>query len=192
MSYVMAVPELMAAAATDVAAVGSTLSAAHIAAAAPTVAVIPAAIDEVSASIAHLFSRYAQGYHALAAQAAAFHQQFVQHLHASASSYVTAEAANAASLLHLNAGAASSAAALPSSIVNLSTQVNVVLSNLLATLNSFLSTALPALQRGLATALNFIDLVLYLRTIISYVKYVFFDILIQFAQAILRGQLTLP
>ena len=37
MADVMAAPEMMAAAATDVAAVGSTLSAAHMAAAAPTV-----------------------------------------------------------------------------------------------------------------------------------------------------------
>ncbi len=53
MSYVTVAPEMMAAAATDVAAVGSTLSAAHLAAAAPTVAVMPAAADEVSGSIAH-------------------------------------------------------------------------------------------------------------------------------------------
>ena len=72
MSYVMAAPEMIAAAATDVAAVGSTVSAAHMAAAPPTIAVIPAAADEVSASIAQLFSRCAQDYHALAGQAAAF------------------------------------------------------------------------------------------------------------------------
>ena len=78
MSYVMAAPEMMAAAATDVAAVGSTLSAAHMAAA-PTVAVIRAAADEVSGSIAHLFSGYGQDYQALAGQAAAFHEQFMQH-----------------------------------------------------------------------------------------------------------------
>ena len=46
-------------------------------AAAPTVALIPAAADEVSASIAHLFSQHAQDYQALAGQAAVFHEQFV-------------------------------------------------------------------------------------------------------------------
>jgi hypothetical protein len=51
MSYVIAAPETMAAAATDLAAVGSTLSAAHMAAASPTVAVMPAGADEVRTNI---------------------------------------------------------------------------------------------------------------------------------------------
>ena len=59
MSYVIAAPEMMAATATDLATIGSNLSVAHLTAAAPTVAVTPAAADEVSASIAHLFSGYA-------------------------------------------------------------------------------------------------------------------------------------
>jgi hypothetical protein len=71
MVSVIAVPELMAEAATDLAAISSTLNAAHMAAATPTVAVIPAAGDEVSSSIAHLFSQHAANYHALAVQAAA-------------------------------------------------------------------------------------------------------------------------
>jgi CO dehydrogenase/acetyl-CoA synthase alpha subunit len=41
---------------------GSNVSAAHMAAAAPTVAVIPAAADEVSASIANLISQHAANY----------------------------------------------------------------------------------------------------------------------------------
>lgn len=109
MSYVLAAPEMIATAATDVAAVGSTLSAEHVAAAASTVTLLPAAADEVSVSIAHLFSRYAQDYQSLAGQAAAFHEQFVQHLNASAGSYASTEAANAASLQHLTASAGSSA-----------------------------------------------------------------------------------
>jgi PE family protein len=55
MSSVIAAPELMAETATDLATIGSTLSAARMAAATPTVAVMSAAADEVSASIAHLF-----------------------------------------------------------------------------------------------------------------------------------------
>jgi len=109
MSRVMAAPDMMAAAATDVAAVGSKLSAAHLAAAIPTVAVIPAAADEVSASIAHLFSRHAQDFQGLAGQAAAFHEHYVQHLNASARSYATAEGANVASLQPLNASSDASA-----------------------------------------------------------------------------------
>ena len=106
MSIVIAAPELINTAATDLANIGSNLSAAHAAAAAPTTGVIPAAADEVSAGIAHLFSQYAGGYQTLAGQAAAFQEQFVQQLTASARSYAASEAANAASLRPLNAKAA--------------------------------------------------------------------------------------
>jgi hypothetical protein len=93
MSYVIAAPEMMAEAATDLATIGSTVRAAHLAAA-PTVAVLPPAADEVSTGIAHLFSRYAQDFQKLAGHAAAFHEQIVQHLTGSAGSYAAAEAAN--------------------------------------------------------------------------------------------------
>ncbi len=95
MSSVIAAPELINTAATDLVNIGSNLSEAHTVAAASTTGVIPAAGDEVSASIAHLFSRYAAGYQALAGHAAAFHQQFMQNLTASARSYASADAANA-------------------------------------------------------------------------------------------------
>jgi hypothetical protein len=110
MSLLIAAPESMTAAATDLANIGSALSAAHTAAATPTVAMIPAAADEVSASIAHLFSQHAQEYQALAGQAAAFQQQFVQRLTSSAGSYANAEAASAARLQSLSAAAGSIAA----------------------------------------------------------------------------------
>jgi hypothetical protein len=103
MSNVIAAPELINTAATDLASIGSNLSAAHLAAAAPTTGVIPAAADEVSAGIAHLFSQHAGGYQALAGQASAFHEQFVQQLNASAHSYAATEATNAGSLRPLNA-----------------------------------------------------------------------------------------
>jgi PE family len=102
MAYVIADPELMTAAAADFAAVGSNVSAAHMVAAAPTVAVIPAAADEVSTGIAHLFSQHAANYQALAGQAAAFQEQFVQHLTAGAFSYASAEANSAGLLNGLN------------------------------------------------------------------------------------------
>ena len=98
MSYVLAAPEMMTSAATDLATIGSDVNAAHTAAAAPTVALVPAAADEVSATIAHLFSQHAQGFQALAGQAAAFHEQFVGNLKASAGAYTSAEAAHAAAL----------------------------------------------------------------------------------------------
>jgi hypothetical protein len=96
MSFVIAAPELMTSAATDLATIGSDVSAAHMAAAAPTLSVLPAAADEVSAAIAAVFSAHGQGFQALGAQAAAFHEQFVQAVTAGAGSYVGAEAANVA------------------------------------------------------------------------------------------------
>jgi hypothetical protein len=98
MAYVIADPEMMTAAAADLATIGSNVNAAHMVAAAPTTSVIPAAADEVSASIAHLFSQHAASYQALAGQAAAFQEQFVQHLTAAAFSYTDVEAALAAFL----------------------------------------------------------------------------------------------
>jgi PE family len=102
MSYVIATPEMMTSAATDLAAIGANVSAAHMVAAAPTVAVIPAAADEVSAGVAQLFSQHAANYQALAGQAAAFQQQFVQHLTAGAFSYAGIEAALASLLQGAN------------------------------------------------------------------------------------------
>ena len=98
MSYVVAVPEFVASAASDLAAIGSRLSAAHLAAAVPTTAVVAAAGDEVSAAIASLFSGHAQAQQALSAKAAVFHTQFVQALTGAANAYTGAEAANAAPL----------------------------------------------------------------------------------------------
>jgi hypothetical protein len=98
MSFVVAVPEALGTAASDLAAIGSNVSAAHTAAAAGTLAVLPAAADEVSASIAQLFSQHAAGYQGMAAQAAAFNDQFVQHLTAGAFSYASIEAAIASFL----------------------------------------------------------------------------------------------
>jgi hypothetical protein len=105
MSYVLAAPEMIATAAADVVAVGSTLSAEHRAAAASTVALIPAGADEVSVSIAHLFSRYAEDYQGLAGKAAASQEQFVQNLKLSAVSYTSIEAAIASWLQSFNASA---------------------------------------------------------------------------------------
>src|ERR1700741_4630392 len=94
MSFVIAAPEFLASAATDLANIGSTLGAANAAAATQTTGVLAAAEDEVSAAIAALFSAHGQGFQALSAQAAAFHHQFVQALNAGAGSYAATEAAN--------------------------------------------------------------------------------------------------
>ena len=98
MSYVVAVPEFVASAASDLSNIGSGLSAAHAAAAGPTTAVVAAAGDEVSAAIASLFSGHGQAFQAFGAQAAAFHSQFVQALSGAGGAYAAAEAANASPL----------------------------------------------------------------------------------------------
>ncbi|MGB9224672.1 PE family protein, partial [Mycobacterium sp.] len=95
MSFVIAVPDLMADAATNLASIGSTIGAANAAAAAPTEAVLAAGADEVSVAVAAVFGAHAQSYQALSAQAAAFHDQFVQALAAGAGSYAATEAASA-------------------------------------------------------------------------------------------------
>jgi hypothetical protein len=112
MSYVIAAPELMTAAATDLATIGANVSAAHMMAAAPTVAVVPAAADEVSAAIASAFANHAQAFQGLAGKAAAFNDQFVQHLTASAGSFAHAEVANVALLQPLTTIAASIGSAI--------------------------------------------------------------------------------
>jgi len=97
-AYVIAAPEMMTAAAGGLATICSNVNVAHLVAAGPTTAVLPAAADEVSADIAQLFSQHAASYQAAAGQAAAFGQQFTQNLKAGAFSYADAEA-TAAGLL---------------------------------------------------------------------------------------------
>jgi hypothetical protein len=89
---------LITTAAADFANIGSAVGAANAAALAPTSSVLAAAGDEVSGAIATLFATQGQAYQAIGAQAAAFHQQFVQLVNAGAASYASAEAANATPL----------------------------------------------------------------------------------------------
>ena len=95
MSFVIAAAEYLEAAASDLANIGSTITAANATAVFPTSAVLPAGADEVSALIAALFGSHAKAYQALSAQAASFHQQFVQLMNGGAAAYVSTEAANA-------------------------------------------------------------------------------------------------
>jgi PE-PGRS family protein with aspartyl peptidase-like domain/PE family protein/PE_PGRS family protein len=104
MSLLLAVPEVMTDATTSLASLGSTIDAAHAAAAAPTTAMLAAAEDEVSTAIAAAFSQYGSAYQALSAQAAAFHAQLVQTLNAGAGAYAATEAANATPLDTLEQG----------------------------------------------------------------------------------------
>jgi hypothetical protein len=96
MSYVLTTPEMLAAAATDVGNIGSAISTASSNAAGPTIGLLPAAEDEVSAAIAKLFGAYGQEYQALVSQASAFHNDFTQALAGAGNAYLEAEAANSA------------------------------------------------------------------------------------------------
>lgn len=95
MSFVTTQPEVLAAAAGNLQAIGSAMAAQNAAAAAPTTGVIPAAGDEVSALAAMQFATHAQMYQAVSAQAAAIHEMFINTLGTSAGSYAATEAANA-------------------------------------------------------------------------------------------------
>jgi hypothetical protein len=92
---VTAHPEVLAAAAGDLQGIGSAMAAQNAAAAGPTSAVVPAAADEVSTLTAAQFAAHAGGYQAIAAQAAAIHEMFVNTLGTSAGSYAATETANA-------------------------------------------------------------------------------------------------
>ncbi len=98
MSYVLALPEAMSAAAADVASIGSAVATVNQGVAVATTEVLAAAEDEVSAAIAALFSAHGQGYQALSAQVAAFHERFVLSLADAAGAYASAEAASVAPL----------------------------------------------------------------------------------------------
>jgi len=86
----------LAAAASGLAGIGSAMNAGSAAAAGPTSGVVAAAADEVSALTAAQFAAHAQMYQAVAAQAAAIHEQFVSTLGVSSASYAATEVANAA------------------------------------------------------------------------------------------------
>jgi hypothetical protein len=98
MSYVNANPQMMADAAGNLASIGSTINTANASAAAGTSGVKAPGGDPVSAFISALFAAHAQIYQAAGAQAAKFHDQFVQTLREGAASYARAEAANATPL----------------------------------------------------------------------------------------------
>jgi hypothetical protein len=107
MSFVFATPEYVAAAASDLANIGGTISSANAAALGPTSGVLAAGADEVSATIAALFDAHAQAYQALSAQAALFHQQFVELMSGGSAQYALTEAANASPLQTVEQGVTS-------------------------------------------------------------------------------------
>ena len=119
MTYVLAQPQAMAAAAADVAGIGSAINDANAAAAGPTTGVLRAAADEVSASAAALFNSYAREYQAIIKQAGAFHDEFARLLAAAGNAYAETEAAASKALaVPLTTGAASVAAATEAALAS--------------------------------------------------------------------------
>ncbi|BBZ42291.1 PE family protein [Mycobacterium conspicuum] len=104
MSYLVAVPDLLTAAARDLAGISSEISDASDAVRAATTGMPPAAADEVSALIVRLFAGHADQYRALSAQAAAFHGAFVRAVAAGATSYVSTEVANGSDIALIMGG----------------------------------------------------------------------------------------
>jgi hypothetical protein len=99
MSFVTAAPDLVEAAAQDLAGIRSSLMEASASVAVPTTGVVPAAADEVSAGVAALFGNFGKEFQAVSAQAQAFHAEFVNAMNAGAAAYASAEAANAGQAL---------------------------------------------------------------------------------------------
>lgn len=95
MSFVIAEPDFVTAAAGQLAGIRSSIGAAAEAAAAPTTGIAQAAADEISAAISRLFGAYGQDFQAVNSQAAAFHAEFVRLLNGSAAGYLSADIANA-------------------------------------------------------------------------------------------------
>lgn len=93
MSFVITQPELITAAAHDLADLGWSAATAG-----PTPGIVPAAADEVSALTAVQFATHALMYRAVATEAAAIHHQFMATLGASADRYAATDEANASAV----------------------------------------------------------------------------------------------
>lgn len=147
MSFVVAEPELVQAAAQNLAGIRSTLGDATAAAAGPTTAVVAAAEDQVSTSVAALFGAFGEEYQVLNAQAQAFHGEFVNLLNAGAGAYLAADTANAAQAL----GAAAAGSSIVGPYERLLTNTAANLQTLSAT---WTNVTAPALLGAIATHAN--------------------------------------
>jgi PE family len=105
MSFVSVAPDVVSAATENLQNVGSALRSVSATAAAQTAAIVAPAADEVSAAITALFGTHAQEFQKINAQAAAFHDEFVNLLNGSAAQYLDADATNAQQMLGIAADA---------------------------------------------------------------------------------------
>jgi PE family len=169
-SFVIAAPEMVQAAAQGLAGIRSTLGEATAAAAGPTTAVVAAAEDEVSAGVAAVFGAFGQEYQVINAQAQALHEQFVNLLNAGAGAYLSTEVANVEQALTnavnapaqalLGSASASSAAAGSSAgsagtiIGPYRSLVTNTVANLQGIGNIWSNVTAPALLRAITTQTN--------------------------------------
>src|ERR1700742_855626 len=136
MSFVIAVPDVVEAAAQDLAGIRSALDEVTQAIVAPTTGLVPAANDEVSTAIASLFGNFGQEYQALNAEVGAFHNAFVTTLSGGAAAYLETELSTVGTLLsgggsglvNLGGGVAGAAQATSALGINLSGGLGVGLS----------------------------------------------------------------
>lgn len=106
MSFVVAAPEAVTTAATNLAGIGSNLREATAAAAGQTTAITSAAADDVSLALSELFGTYGQQFQSLSDEAAAFHKEFVSLLNGGAATYLGAEITNAQQVMTASGAAA--------------------------------------------------------------------------------------
>jgi len=97
MSYVMAVPEALAAVAADAARIGAAITEANNAATAPTTAALAAGLTRCRGDRIGVF-RQCAGLPVTQRRGVGIHSQFVRALTAAGVSYASAEAANASPL----------------------------------------------------------------------------------------------
>ncbi|RUP03627.1 MAG: PE-PPE domain-containing protein [Mycobacterium sp.] len=97
-SLLTVTPEALASAASDLETIRAALGSANAAAAGPTVSVISAAADEVSAAIAQFFADYGLEFQALSERVSAAQQNLVRLLNAASNSYLGAEAISASTM----------------------------------------------------------------------------------------------
>src|ERR1700761_5932300 len=94
-SFLIAAPEVLASASSDLSGIGEAIREATAAAGPSTTGIAAPALDEVSTAITKLFGTYGQEFQALSAQTAQFHAQFTQLLSSGGTAYAAAEAAGA-------------------------------------------------------------------------------------------------
>jgi hypothetical protein len=98
MSFLIAQPEILAAAADELQTINAAVGAGSSAAAGPTTGLVPAAADVVSLLTAAQFASHARRFQEISVQAATVRERLAATLGISAGSYAATEAANSAAV----------------------------------------------------------------------------------------------